>query len=511
MNVPWKVIIVDDEMLIRQGIINYINWEEEGFQIIGEAGNGNEALQLIDQNLPHIIITDVVMPGMDGIELVKQVKDKYPSIEIVVLSSFEDFDYVRSTFQSGVADYILKPKLNGEELIKTLRKIVPTEILNNETNNSPASVEELLQKSIKGYALMNGESALTDAFPYSQFSLVAVHDNNEKENVLTYQEIVDQFNKHIEQIEMYPIIVDENDVTFILNFEPSQLPLIKETVAESENHYNDLDYECAWIMTRPFGLIRELKEIYDEDLLRMRNYFFYLQDRKVLLYDDLPEVPDNGSTFDLNQFIDFFKQKHFSIATQYLADHVESLATNYTKDIYEFKSWLENVIFNIVVLLGNMKYDTTELEAKKYDYFTSINEAKHAIIAVNLFNDFLSEVKKIVLAEKEDQPTNMQLLLQYIEDHYTEPLSLKTLADHFHFNASYLSSYFSAHHKEGFSDYLNQVRIDKAKFILKSSTTPVATVSELVGYSDTSYFCKVFKRMEGMSPGSYRKKASALN
>lgn len=106
MNKLYKVLIVDDEMLIRQGIINYIDWEKEGYQIIGEAANGEEALALLEKERPDIIITDIVMPEMDGIELVKIAKEKNPAVNIIILSSFENFDYVRTTFQHGIADYI---------------------------------------------------------------------------------------------------------------------------------------------------------------------------------------------------------------------------------------------------------------------------------------------------------------------------------------------------------------------------------------------------------------------
>src|SRR5690606_17643094 len=116
----YTVLVVDDEVLIRQGIIHYVDWESNGYQIIGEAANGKEAIEKIEQQAPHIILTDIVMPSMDGIELIQFVKKHYPMIEIIVLSSYEEFDYVRKTFQLGVADYILKPKLNEQEILKTL-------------------------------------------------------------------------------------------------------------------------------------------------------------------------------------------------------------------------------------------------------------------------------------------------------------------------------------------------------------------------------------------------------
>ena len=118
----FKIMIVDDEMLVRQGIKHLLNWEQEGYQIVGEASNGLEALNLMDEVNPHVILTDIVMPVMGGEKLVKIVKEKYPHIEVIVLSSFSEYDYVRSTFQSGVADYILKPKLEADYLLSILNK-----------------------------------------------------------------------------------------------------------------------------------------------------------------------------------------------------------------------------------------------------------------------------------------------------------------------------------------------------------------------------------------------------
>ncbi|WP_347551388.1 response regulator transcription factor [Pseudalkalibacillus hwajinpoensis] len=509
----YRVLVVDDEMLIRQGIINYIDWEQEGFQIVGEASNGNEALSLIESLQPHIILTDVVMPGMDGIELVRVVKEKYPAIEIMVLSSFENFDYVRSTFQSGVADYILKPKLNAEGLIKTLRRIVPNRPVFYEKEERPTSLEELVKKRVLGDSLTSEEKALLEGFTHSEFCLIAVCGLENEENVLTFKELNNQVMKQVDQIETLFIPLDESDtMVVLLNFTLVQLPTIKQSMTNLAKKYKGLGASKSWLMSVPFSSIHELNTVYEDSLLKMKDYLFYLPDEPVLIHGSLPKVEKNSTPFDLSQFIDLFKQKNFAVAIHSLEANVDVLTSHYTIDIFEFKSWLENIMFNMIVLLGNMKYGVDELEAKKYEYFADINEAQYAKEAIARFHDFLEVVKRIVLIEDSTGcPPNMQRLLQYIEDHYAEPLSLSTLADYFHFNPSYLSSYFSTHHKLGFSDYVNQVRIAKAKHILASSSASVSQVSERVGYSEPSYFCKVFKRIEGLSPGRYRKNAPAMN
>lgn len=157
-----------------------------------------------------------------------------------------------------------------------------------------------------------------------------------------------------------------------------------------------------------------------------------------------------------------------------------------------------------------MKYDTRELEQKKYNYFSAINEAANVNEVRGLLDTFLKEVKEIIhLGDKANEFNNLDKILEYIELHYTEPLRLSEIANHFHFNASYLSSYFSTHHKEGFSEYLNRVRIKKSMELLANSTVSISNISGMVGYSEHSYYCKVFKRITGMSPGTYRKELRA--
>ncbi|SDJ97045.1 response regulator transcription factor [Sediminibacillus albus] len=510
MNSLCRVLIVDDEMLIRQGIINYIDWEQEGFRIVGEASNGREALQMIETLQPHILITDIVMPDIDGTELVRLAKEKYPDLEIIVLSSFEDFDYVRSTFQNGVADYILKPKLNGEELIKTLRKLVPVPLSSDEVKQRPVTVEELLEKSIRGYSITSMEERLAKGFAYDQFCIAAVYLPENKENALPFDEINKQLKQQGRLVDTWLAPDNVSDFRVMLvNFEADQLSAIKQIIAHAAKQYRTSESNISILMSVPFTSIHELKDVYKNNLLKMKDYLFYLTEEPVLIYDALPgEV--NHRPFDLSQFIDLFKQKKFDIAIDSLKEHLDRLMKNYTQDIFEFKSWLENIIFNTIVLLANMKYDVEELEIAKYQYFADINEAANARQAVARFYDFLDAVQTMIAVDgSRESSTNIQALLQYIEEHYAEPLSLTTLADHFHYNPSYLSSYFSTHLHIGFSDYLNQVRIEKAKAILAAGSVPISRVSEMVGYGEPSYFCKVFKRIEGLSPGRYRKKSKA--
>ncbi|WP_083334857.1 response regulator [Sediminibacillus halophilus] len=389
MRALYKVLIVDDEMLIRQGIINYIDWEREGFQIAGEASNGKEALRMIEKLEPHILITDIVMPDLDGTELVKLAKAKYPEMEIIVLSSFENFDYVRSTFQNGVADYILKPKLNGEELIKTLRRIAPA---TRGTTKKTVSLEELLEKRIQGYALPSHEEQMLKDFPYEQFFLAGicwVDDDKEGQVLESFMNLGSDKKS---------LLLPENESDFrvmLINFPAEQQLSVKQDLINLTNEHRDSGLTITLLISMPFSLIDELKSVYENSLMKLHNYMFYLSGETVLIDGELPE-PEKASPFRLSQFIELFKQKKFDTAIASLEKHVEQLTRDYTQDIFEFKSWLENIIFNVIVLLGNMKYNVEELEQAKYQYFADINEAKDAKSAITQFDDFLGAVQSLL-------------------------------------------------------------------------------------------------------------------
>ncbi|MBT2655220.1 response regulator transcription factor [Bacillus sp. ISL-18] len=494
-----RVLIVDDEVLIRQGVKHYLNWEQEGFEVVGEASHGAEALEMIEVVNPHIIITDIAMPIMDGEELTRIVKERYPSIEVIVLSSYGDFDYVRSTFQSGVVDYILKPKLDAEGLLNVLKKaasrIPSLKSVDKPVDASP-SIEQIITKLISGYQADYDTAQLSTAFPNPRFCLLGVNlksgqaelpDDVKKKMTtgLTEQSYSFYFEKNI-------VVVNGDDFSRLIPF--------AKNLAESEAG-------LRFALTEEFADFSKIGAVYKEELLLLLNYQFYFPEQLVLTKQDLPVLPPKLEKFNLDWFTSEFKRQHFESAFDYLQEHVTVLSTCYTTDVYEYKSFFGNIIFNILILLSNMEYDVKELEQAKYTYFKAFEDAQSAVEAVEQLAEFIAEAKKAIHTSA-FQPENDQIkkILDYLNDHYTEPLTLTGVAQYFHFNPSYLSSYFSTHHGEGFIEYLNRVRIEEATKLLIQGTARISEISGMVGYSDHSYFCKVFKKIKGLSPSQFRRK-----
>lgn len=152
-----------------------IDWEKEGFQIIGQASNGQEAIEFINNTLPHIVITDVVMPKVDGVELIKFLQSNYPSIKIIVLSSYSDFDYVKSSFTYGAIDYILKPSLNIDELLNTLKKAASKlENFKLSTNNATLTEKNMLSRLLIGFESLDDLTYFNNIFTNDSFCLLGI-------------------------------------------------------------------------------------------------------------------------------------------------------------------------------------------------------------------------------------------------------------------------------------------------------------------------------------------------
>lgn len=507
-----RTLIVDDEMLIRQGIKHYINWEQEGFVIVGEASNGQEALQLIEATKPHIIITDIVMPIMDGEELTRIVKERYPQIEIIILSSFGEFDYVRSTFQSGVVDYILKPKLNAEGLLKALKTAssrIPSFQKMDHQLNSNLPIGQIINKLISGYEVNYDSELVSKAFPYGHYCLIGADlRNNPSSNIAEFQSKIkekmeDAFQHNLSQTVYESLSVEAGIIGYLINLNMKDVPDVIQLASQLAPSISGI----SLALTEEFADFSQVGNIYKDSLLKLLDYRFYFPDEQLLMKQLLPELPPKCENFNLELFTEEFKRKHFDSAFHYLQDHVTSLSTCYTTDVFEYKAFFGNIIFNITILLSNMGYDIKQLENAKYTYFRSIEEAPSAVETVELLNRFMEEAKNCLFSvQSEAEDPNMKKLLEYLGDHYAEPLTLTGVAKHFHFNPSYLSSYFSTHNKEGFIEYLNRIRIEEATKLLMQGTKSISEISGMVGYSDHSYFCKVFKKIKGLSPSQYKRK-----
>jgi len=508
-----KILIVDDEYLLRQGIKHLVDWNTQGFEIIGEASNGKEALDFIEKNKPHIIISDIVMPIMDGVDLAKIVKTKYPEIQIVILSGYSDFNYVKDTFKLGVKDYVLKPKLDPTELISLLKNTasnIPNFIMSSSENASALNINNMLSKLISGFYSDFNEIEVKDTFPFDSFILIG--DNIKKINninsmsLLSLKSILSKAaKKHLTGLIYYEVEADSNLFLILINL-------------KVENHSKVLDQinlmllevsidmpEIFFVLSNLFNSLYKLEDVYINNLRPLLGYKFYFKDKKFITYEDLPKNTLKEK-FDFKYYSGQIYLLNIDNALNYLREYLCNSIKNIDINEFELKTLFENALYNIINILDELNFDMEEMNNSKLEYFQKIDETK-SYEELLLLLDIITKKTKSILASQESKLNDHMInkIIEFISNHYYEQLSLKQVADKFHFNYYYLSSYFSSHNAEGFSEYLNKIRLQKAVELLANEKIPVSEISFMVGYSDHSYFCKVFKKFKKLTPSKFRR------
>lgn len=513
MNNLCGILIVDDEYILRQGIKHLVDWTKKGFEIVGEASNGKEALELIDKLKPNIVILDVVMPTMDGVELSKIIKKKYPQIQIVILSGHSDFDYVKNTFQIGVNDYILKPKLNPSDFISLLENVaskIPNFTLPTAEDNTKLNVDNLLAKLISGFDVNLKSENIQNFFPYTSYCIIGENikklSNVSSISISFITNILLKAAKNnLTDVVYYEIHLNSDLFLMLINFPEENR---EDVLKKINNMILEITKEIPkifFVLSNAFNSIYQLKSTYTNNFKPLFDYRFYFKNSNLLSYEQL-QNNRLKKKFDFKYYSDQIYMLNIDNALKYLKDYIYISIENCSNTEFELKTLLQNALYNFINILDELDFHVDELQNSKIEYFQMIDEIQSSDELLDLFNKIIETINKSI--ENNQRQMNNQIInkiIQYISEHYNQQLHLKQVADKFHFNYYYLSSYFGYHNKEGFSEYLNKIRVEKAVELLMNEKIPVSEISFMVGYSDHSYFCKVFKKFKNITPSKFRK------
>lgn len=506
-----KVLIVEDEYITRQGIRNMIDWYEEGFEIVGEASNGKDAIAMVEKLRPHIVLTDIVMPVMDGLELEKSLRIKFPKIQVVVLSSYSDFDYVRDSFQSGAVDYILKPTLNPANLLKTMKQVasrIPGLTLQGRQNLSLArSIEQLLS----GYSEQEAKEQLESAFQNSGFLLVGMDISRifrqdtaaiEKQKTLLPQ-ILD---KLLAEYTYVHLIVNESVFLLVVNFPPPEKEDVYRALRQAMEQIGEQEPRTFYVSSKIFSDISLLKEVYNGPFLSNLDWYFYYKGKHFMAAEEF-QKPKEDIKFNLMNYTKLLETLQIEKALELLESYVNAILAERSLSEMELKTLVQNAWYQMISVLEDQGLNAENLSYLKRDCLVKIYSCAYSEDFIQLFSILQSDFHTIISEyEVNAHNSTMQSILKYIDNHYNDQLSLASLAKQFNFNYSYLSVYFHSHHSEGFSEYLNRKRINHAMELLRQGTLPVSDVCETVGFTDPSYFTRVFKKLTGTTPRDYRRK-----
>jgi two-component system, response regulator YesN len=510
----YKVMIVDDEPVIRYGLKASIPLDDGKYELTGTFANGKEALDYFKKQCPDILITDIKMPVMDGLELARLALDIHPSLKIIFISSYSDFDYVREGLKLGAVDYLLKPTLEPEDLLQLIEKcalLIEQEqkiqhdlhehretqkglhrkeleqelkltLATNEDRPDPVKWNSVFQKGfIIAYGRIHKRKELAEKFGYLFAGIKA-------------EEVVDVFYRFFDTGTMFSLY--NSDVVLVL-------PLEKELENGLHHVKNKLEGETG--ITLLFGYqtgeeVTQFSTCFYQAKEACDHHFYDVSNECYPYAADFleEESKTNGYQTSLKEAVgESDSVKIEVIKEEWIAEWEKRSAApdRVKREAGQMLSILFQRKVDIPILLQKMD-ELTHTE--------TVEELKALLYATIAQWDVEHPVSFDSLTSHQHL---MEKALYYINQNYTSDLTLQKMADYSYISKNYFSLLFKKYMDQNFIDYVISLRIKKAEDLLANTSLKVYEVAHKSGFNDVKYFSKLFKKLTGFSPVEFREKA----
>lgn len=518
---PYKVFLVEDEIVARESIRDNVDWPSLGFEFCGEAPDGEMALPLIETARPDVLITDIKMPFMDGLQLCKIIRERMPAVKIIILSGHDEFNYAQEAVRLGVTEYLLKP-IGVQDLGAVLRKVAGQLDREQEERESLQQLKHQIEDDLA----LRQEKFLLKLVMGGMVSLEAIEQGQQLGlNLIAnwYQVLVVEFklNERSEQFDYYQHQQIERTISRLVGNNPD-VYLSKKGITKL---LLLLKGDSAEHLEREANLLTELikHEIENKTNCPVRVGIGSPQDRignichsfatalanlyQVSLTDsngnlekaellnlDKSALEDYLQCGTIDEFANFFET--------YLEPLGEAVLQSYLIKNYIFV----DIVLTIAKFVHQMGGDVDQV-------IPEINHVETLLMNIKTLSQLREETRRIlggVLAFRDNQAQNQYGAIihqarKYIERHYTDAdLSLNEVAVQVNLSPSHFSMVFSHQTGETFTEYLTRLKIDKAKELLRTTTLKSFEISYQIGYNDPHYFSHVFKKRTGLSPRNFR-------
>ncbi|WP_032120813.1 response regulator transcription factor [Clostridium amazonitimonense] len=510
----FKVFIVDDEYFAREGMKRTIDWNSLDCEVCGEADNSIKAIEHCKILKPDIIVTDINMPGMNGLEMAFNIKTFLPDCKFIIITGYDEFQYAKEAIKLKAVDFILKP-IDEIELIEAIKHCI--EDLNKLALNRSVAQEKLLLDAMRGR--FSEKKVMLDTLSESRIDLNAIRIisiENDSYNGLVEEELADKFymqNRVIRDLihkyfknRYYVVDCHLYRVAIVLEENEEHNDLKESLKSFTKKIKEVLNITVTLGVSSRTSLIN-IKEAYSESKEAI-SHKLYLGKDKIIYFENILK---NGSTINL----DFTKEK--SEINLYVKAKDRRKIENKLKDLFtKFKIYkskedfirgisIEIILESLSVLKNyNACIKSMDLEESNiYEYAAKLN------IIDELYEFVYSYLMKVVdiLREKdaESEETGIEKAVEFLKAHYREDISLKDVASYAYLSESYLSRKMKKVLGIGFSEYITKLRMERAIELLTEPKAKVTEVALQVGYTDYRYFSQSFKKYTGYSPREFAK------
>lgn len=536
-----KTFLAEDEIVVRENIKKMVPWEQYGFELVGEASDGEMALPLIKKLKPDLLITDIKMPFMDGLTLCKVVKKELPDIKIVILSGYDDFNYAKEAIGIGVEDYLLKPitknaflerlceirsRYEHEKSQREYYEQFHREMQEYEQNSSRDFFEGLISGNMDMGEMYEradklGLDIVAEAYNILIFTLESENaaagqsETYSEWEVRAWEKIEGLFADH-----SYAMLFRNNVFSYgVLVKEQKDNPgkNTRDCVESIREILSDAPAGQPWFIAagEPVTRLSNMKHSYNTAAQTYARRYLY--DGHILYYRDLKEEElskDDGrylKKVDINAMDPAIIQK-------FLGSGLKEETGNFVRDYFHaigkepmtsmvFRSYvILNVRFSVLSFLNRMGYCAAALEES--DTEDALEQGGASMEAAMAYAEKILQ-KAIEIRDENSGNKNRDILehsIEYIKTHYMdENMSLNAVAQVANISANHFSALFSQNIGQTFIEYLTGIRMEHAKELLRCTGKRASEIALEVGYKDSHYFSYLFKKTQGMTPSDYRK------
>ena len=524
-----KVVISDDEELICRLVQALADWKALGMEVAGVASNGLEALELIREVRPDILITDIRMPGCGGLELIERAKKLQPQLEVIIISGYAHFEYAQSAIKFGVGNYLLKP-INKEELTSTLEMLGErcrarrTEHVRAfENQESRQKDRERIRRSLISDVLRGAGGGITrDSLEtsyyfkgdgeYYRIFLIKIDCSRKSISKPALETIQDKIKKTVTagigKLSRELVFEFEEYTGYgIVNYNEDERGKLDKGYRNVQNELEgqkDLWGNVALSMALGTEVSNPARLL---DSVKMA--------REILL-----ERFQEGTGGVLKK-----RPKGCGLSSQVLTEQYKRMIDDAVEKmslekadmaLLQFRQRIGGIpgicgreLFGAVLEAGKVfaiGMGSGMTEEQRKEYLADLDQCGKSAELFDTLKNFQRETMENLLEQKKNETGRpVRIAKRYIMEHFNEPITLEEICEATGFSVSYFSAMFKKETGEGFSKYLTRVRIDEAKNLLRETNLPVSEICEKVGYNDRKHFTSVFHKATGLNPAEFRK------
>lgn len=534
-----KVFLVEDEMVIRRGIKNSIDWEKEGYIFCGEASDGELAYPMIIKEKPDILITDIRMPFMDGLELCKLVKKELPNIKILILSGYDEFDYAKEAIRLGVTEYLLKPissgklleALNGvsesirrEKEDKDLVRKYMEEMRENTEHEKQKFFEQMIAGNLSmADALETGKkyemNLSAGMYNLLLFRFTLGEENRKSGELLGEAEYaIEKLTERLEYVFEFQRGVEGWAFLLMADDEEQMSERVKELSKDLEEimkNYSTIAYFGG--IGQPVARLRELEESFRE-AERALAARFTMELNRIISVEDI-RMAQNVDTLDDIEITSFGEiEKTRTMLEKFLnngaEDEIDEFVDVYINELPEenLKSVLmrQYIIMDAYIVMMSFCEKIEGIEGEMQAQSEELKNSMKTIQTLEEIKNYIRMLlKKIIGVRDTISGRRYSDIIEIAKDqirktYMSDEISLNTIAAEVGMSPSYFSSIFSKEMGKTFVEYLTEIRMDRAKELLMCSSMKTSEIGYEVGYKDPHYFSYIFKKTQNCTPKEFR-------